>query len=154
MLSIIVAVDSELGIGKDNWMPWNLPEDLKQFKERTLGHKIIMGYTTFSGLPGALKNRHTYVINQELLESSDNVTYINNLNKFISEVKDVEEEYFVCGGSSIYRQMLPHCKKMYISHVDGVYPADTYFPIFEFSDWEIINERKYDGFIMKEYRRK
>ncbi len=153
MLSIIVAFDQEKGIGKDGWMPWNLPEDLQLFKKRTLNQALVMGATTFLGLKAPLAKRHTYVINEEELRPYDNVTYITDLLCFLKEAQISTEEYFVCGGASIYRQALPYCEKMYISHVNGVYPADTYFPDFDENQWEVIAVEEYPGFVLKEYRR-
>ena len=154
MLSIIVAFDEKLGIGKNGWMPWDLPEDLRLFKERTLNHPIIMGSTTFLGLPKPLKNRHTFVINKDALLQHPDVTYVKDLIEFCQKVKDEEVEYFVCGGASIYQQTLPYCQKMYISHVHGVFPADTYFPEFSLTDWEVISSVEYQDFTLKEYKRK
>lgn len=154
MLSIIVAFDEGNGIGKDGWMPWDLPEDLRLFKERTYGHELVMGATTFLGLKGPLKNRHTYVINEEPLSEYDNVTYITDLFGFLEEAKKSEREYFVCGGASIYAQALPYCDKMYISHVKGEYPADTYFPDINYDEWKVIDDVDYGNFILKEYQRR
>jgi len=154
MLSIIVAFDEVRGIGKDGWMPWDLPEDLKLFKERTLGHALVMGSTTFLGLPNPLKNRHTYVINEKVLEENENVTYVTDLADFLVKAQADEEEYFVCGGASIYRQALPFCAKMYISHVKGQYCSDTYFPEFLENEWEVVKEADYPDFTLKEYRRR
>ena len=153
MLSIIVAFDQAQGIGSNGWMPWNLPEDLKLFKERTLNHNLVMGATTFLGLPGPLKKRHTFVINEVPLVQHKRVTYVTDLLSFLKDVAEKEEEYFVCGGASIYRQALPYCQKMYISHVKGMYPADTYFPRFDTEKWEVIYEEDYQDFVLKEYWR-
>lgn len=154
MLSIIVAIDENQGIGLNGWMPWDIPEDLRLFKQRTLGSPLIMGFTTFSGLPQPLKGRHTYVIYDQQLENLENVTYITNLDEFTDKVKDIEQEFFVCGGASIYRQLLPHCKKMYISHVEGVFPADTFFPAFSDDEFIVLQTTKYSGFTLIEYQRR
>jgi len=154
MLSIIVAFDEENGIGKDGWMPWDLPQDLELFKKRTFGHDLVMGATTFLGLKNPLKNRHTYVINEIPLDEYENVSYITDLFGFLQEAKDSDSEYFVCGGASIYTQALPYCDKMYISHVKGKYPADTHFPDIDYEKWEVIYSEDYGEFILKEYQRR
>ena len=154
MLSIIVAFDETAGIGKDGWMPWDLPEDLRLFKERTFGHRLVMGATTFLGLKAPLKDRFTYVINEEPLKDYENVCYISDLLTFLREAQASEFEYFVCGGASIYRQALPYCAKMYISHVKGSYPADTYFPTIDYEEWEVLTSEDYGDFIFKEYKRR
>ena len=154
MLSIIVAFDQRRGIGKQGWMPWSLPQDLRLFKQRTAGHALIMGATTFLGLPRPLAGRHTYVINEVPLQQHDDVTYIIDLPAFLAEQRLSSEEVFVCGGASIYKQALPFCEKMYISHVHGIYPADTYFPEFDYDDWVVVNSEEYEGFTVKEYVRR
>lgn len=154
MLSIIVAFGKNNEIGKDGWMPWDLKEDLKLFKERTLYHNLIMGSTTFLGLAKPLKERHTFVITSRSdLPEYDNVTYVNDLEAFIKNVLGSAEEYFVCGGAKIYQQCLEYCDKMYISHVQGEFEADTFFPEINYEEFEVINSTKYDKFILKEYQR-
>ena len=154
MLSIIVAIDEERGIGKSDWLPWDLPEDLALFKKRTLGHSLIMGAKTFLGLPAPLSKRRTFVISEAPLFLHKRVTYVSDLLPFLQQMKDLEEEVFVCGGASIYMQALPYCEKMYISWVKGVHPADTYFPDFSMEEWDVIGEEEYQSFVLKEYRRK
>ena len=153
MLSIIVAFDESRGIGKDNKLPWHLPEDLKLFKERTLGHSLIMGANTFIGMGAPLKERFTYVINEDALKPYDNVTYITDLDSFIQECLSSSEEFFVCGGSSIYKQLLPYCEKMYISKISGTFDTDTFFPDFDVNKWDVIKVSAYEGFIVEELQR-
>lgn len=155
MLSIIVAFGENREIGKDGWMPWDLKEDLKLFKERTINHNLIMGSTTFLGLPKPLKDRHTYVITRRSdLPSYDNVTYINDFDSFINQAKLSSDEYFVCGGAKIYTQCLEYCDKMYISHVEGEFDADTFFPEIDYRQFDVVSSKEYDKFILKEYKRK
>ncbi|MBR2684527.1 MAG: dihydrofolate reductase [Erysipelotrichaceae bacterium] len=156
MFSLIVAHDANFAIGKDNQIPWHLSEDLKQFKRRTLNHRIVMGKVTFDGFSKPLKKRHTVVAcfpGQEK-EDTEDVTYCTDLKAFLEENQDTEEEIFICGGASIYRFALPYCKKLYISLVEGEHEADTYFPHYDVSDYEIASVTPYDGFKVVEYVKK
>lgn len=156
MFSLIVAHDQSLAIGYQGWMPWNLKEDLRLFKERTWGHKIVMGSTTFNGLKKPLPNRHTIVITHHITDkiNTEDVTYCDDFKKYLLENKDTEEEIFICGGASVYAQALPYCKKLYISYVDGQHTADTFFPEYSTNDYEIVKKIEYEGFTFIEYIKK
>lgn len=156
MFSLIVAHDEALGIGKDNKIPWHLSEDLKQFKAHTINKKILMGNKTFVGIGKPLPNRHSIVLTRDLKDkvNSENVTYIDDLAKFIVENEGTDEEIVICGGSSIYKETLPYARKLYISLVDGKHEVDSYFPKYDLSDYEITLKIPYDGFTFIEYTKK
>lgn len=137
MFTIIVAVGNNGEIGKNNSLLWNLPDDLKFFKKITMNSKIVMGRKTFESLPGRLKNRLYYIITSNTEFSVSYATMINNLDDFIDENKDTEEEIFIIGGGSIYKYFLPYVKRMYITEVDKCYlDADCYFPNYDKSKWK------------------
>lgn len=156
MLSLVVAFDEMRGIGKKGWMPWHLPEDLAVFKKITLNHDIIMGHKTFQGLKKPLPKRHTYVLTRQIPtdKSDDNVTYCDDIEALIHRFVTSDNEVFVCGGAQIYQRFLPYCQKMYISHVEGIFAADTYFPEYNEADFVVISCERYDGFTHKVYQRK
>ncbi len=154
MFKIIVAFDKNRTIGYEGWMPWELPEDLKHFRETTLNHKLIMGSTTFYGMKKPLPNRITYVLSSKRVEESDHVKWIKNLDDFINEHKDSDEVFYVCGGASIYEQFLDVSNEMIVSFVEGEHPSDTKFPKFNEEDFEITDLKKYTSFMVKSYKRK
>ncbi|MBR2066660.1 MAG: dihydrofolate reductase [Solobacterium sp.] len=156
MLIISIAMDENKGIGYKGALPWHLKEELKLFKANTLHHNLIMGQTTYDGLPRKLNDRHTYVCSldpQYQIDDPD-ATVIYDLEAFLKEHEEDDEIYFVCGGASIYKQAYPHCKKAYISFVKGEFKVDTYFDIFQEEDWFIEKEVEYEDFIYKEMVRK
>lgn len=154
MFSLIVAHDGDFAIGKDNKIPWHLKEDFKQFREHTIGKRIIMGKTTFDGFEKPLPERHTIVacFKGEEKENTDQVTYITDLKQFLIDNYNTEEEIVVCGGAGIYKFCLPYCKKLYISLVDGKHDADTFFPYYDVSHYDILSKTPYDGFTLIEYQ--
>ena len=154
MFKIIVAFDKDRVIGFEGWMPWNLPEDLQHFKKVTEGHKLLMGKTTFKGLKKPLPNRTTYVLSSKKIAESKNVKWVENLDEFIKKHQDSEEVIFVCGGASVYKQLLPYTKEMIISEVSGKHKSDTYFPDFNEDDFEVKLEKTYDKFKVYTYIRK
>lgn len=154
MFKIIVAFDKNKTIGFEGWMPWELPEDLKHFKETTLNHNIIMGSTTFNGMKKPLPNRVTHVLSSKRVEECENVKWIDDLDAFIEQHEHSDEVYYVCGGASIYEQFLPHTDEMIVSFVEGRHASDTTFPEFDDEDYDITDLKKYTGFTVKSYKRK
>lgn len=129
MFSIISAIAKNNAIGKDNDLVFHIKEDMKFFRETTRNHTVIMGKKTWESLPGKLKDRKNLVISHTEVEDADGT--ITDLDKYIEENKETDEEIFVIGGGSIYKYMLPHSKYLYLTEVDAEPEADTYFPEFD-----------------------
>lgn len=141
--SIIAAVGKNRELGSRGSLCFSLPADLKYFKKTTLGHKCLMGYRTFASLPRKLSGREILVASYETVDGADET--ITNLDKFIAENEDSKDEIFVCGGGMIYKELLPHCKKLYLTEIDEACEvADTFFPEFDKSlyDKKVINKGK------------
>ena len=143
MLSIIVAKAKNNEIGKNNSLIWHLPSDLKRFKKITTGHNIIMGRKTFESLGKILPNRHHIILCNDAEMNIDNenaevLEDISMLDKYINS----EEESFVIGGATIYKLLMPYCKKMYITEINKSFDADVYFPNIDMNEWKITNKEK------------
>ena len=155
MISCVVACAKDYCIGKDCWMPWNLPEDLKHFRRKTLHKKLVMGRKTFEALPQPLKNRTTYVLTRQIKEyNAENVEVIHDLSAFLKKMKEEKEDVVICGGATVYEQALPFIEEFWISWVDGEYEGDTYFPTLNFNDLLLVSLQQKDGFIIAHYRKK
>ena len=143
MLSIIVAKAKNNVIGKDNSMLWKLPDDLKRFKEKTLGHTIIMGRKTFESLGGILPDRKHIILssNPDFNIDSDCVKVVHSLFE-LQEYMDDEEEHFVIGGTIIYNLLMPYCKKMYVTQLDKEFEGDTIFPKTNKEEWKEVSREK------------
>ena len=143
MLSLIVAKAKNNVIGKDNQMLWKLPDDLKRFKERTLGHTIIMGRKTFESLGGILPERKHIILsrNPDFNIDSDYVKVVHSLLELQDYIND-EQEHFVIGGAIIYNLLVPYCNKMYITQLDKDYEGDTVFPKVNEDEWKEISREK------------
>lgn len=141
--SIIVAVAENYAIGANNDLLWHISEDLKRFKKITTGHTIIMGKKTFESLPkGALPNRRNIVISDINNETIEGCVVANSIEKAI-EICNKEEENFIIGGGSIYKQFIEISDKIYLTKVHQEYEADIFFPEIDFSDWNIIFEESH-----------
>lgn len=137
--SIIAAIGKNRELGKKGGLVFQIPGDLKFFKQTTLGFPIVMGRTTFLSLPKMLPGRKHYVLSpDEEPTFPKKVTVLHNLQEFINEHKNDEQEYFVIGGGSIYQQFLPYCNKLYLTEVDGEdKEADVYFPEFGKNEYQV-----------------
>lgn len=131
--SIIAAVGKNRELGKKGGLVFNIPGDLKFFKQTTMGYPVVMGRTTFLSLPRLLPGRKHYVLSpDEEPTFPEEVTVLHDLNQFIKDHQNDSQEFFIIGGGSIYQQFLPHCDKIYLTEVDGEdAEADVYFPDFD-----------------------
>lgn len=162
-MNLIVAVDKNWGIGKDNDLLISIPEDMQFFKEKTMGKVVIMGKNTLESFPGAkpLKNRTNIVLALETDYLVDGATVVYTMDDFLKEAaKHPSEDVFVIGGGSIYRQMLEHCDTCYITYIDHSFDADTFIPnLDEMDEWYIAEEsEKYNHngmeYSFRTYKRK
>lgn len=144
MISIIVAVSDDWGIGKDNELLWKISEDLKRFKRLTTGKTVVMGKKTWESLPKKpLPGRNNIVITDVPGEKIDQAEMAYSINEALSKC-DKGEESFIIGGGSIYRQFLPLADRLYITHVHLKAPADIYFPSIDMSLWEVIEKEEFN----------
>lgn len=130
MLAAIVAVDKNYGIGKGGGIPWNDPEDMQWFKTMTtiVGKTVVMGRTTWNSLPvKPLPNRRNIIISRTPVHGVENI--FGTDEQIVEAVKkiSVEEkaETFVIGGAKTYKLLIPHCQRLFITHIDGDYDCDT-----------------------------
>lgn len=137
MISIIVAVSDDWGIGKKNELLWHIPEDMRRFKKLTMGKCVIMGKKTWESLPKKpLPGRKNIVLTDvpgEYIDCSETAYSIEDALRKC----DKDEEVFVIGGGSIYRQLMTVADRLYITHVHRKAPADVYFPKIDRRKWKI-----------------
>jgi len=147
MISIIAAYNNNKIIGRDGKIPWHLPEDLKRFKEFTMGSPIIMGRKTWESIGRPLPGRSNIVVT-----SQSSITFPTGVDvapTYLSAMIGAMETYsadeiFIIGGEKIYRQALPYADKMYLTHVYDDAPGDTVFPDFNIDMWDITFAEKRD----------
>jgi dihydrofolate reductase len=134
-ISIIVAIAKDNGIGKENKLLCHIPGDLKRFKKITSGHTVIMGKNTYLSLPGGpLKDRRNIIISDKLDDHFEGCETVFSIQEAVDKCGD-DQESFVIGGASIYRQFLPFTSRLYLTMVNKSFDADTFFPEINPSDW-------------------
>src|SRR3990167_10858678 len=148
-VSIIVAVAGEKRvIGKKGSLPWYIPQELKRFKEITMGHPIIMGRKTHESIGRVLPGRTNIIITREPNYQAEGCIVVHSLEEALRQVQD--EEVFVIGGGEIYKQALPLADKLYLTYIDKEIEGDTFFPdysdfkrVISESDWQQSEGFKY-----------
>ncbi len=141
-ISMIAAVGKNLELGKNNDLIWHFKEDMKFFKETTMGHPVIMGRKTFESLPKALPGRKNIVISTNPEYKADGAEVVASVEEAIKLAEAENTEAFVIGGGRIYTEFLPYADNLYLTEINAECPdADTYFPEFNKSDYikEIVN---------------
>ena len=134
MFSIIAAIGKNKEIGKGNQLIFHIKEDMSFFREKTIGQKVVMGRNTWDSLPKKLENRENIVVSYSDFDGPDYI--IHDINNFIEKNKDTDEEIFVIGGATIYREFLPYVKKMYLTEIDAFCPdATVFFPDLQ---WKLL----------------
>lgn len=137
MISMIACVGKNLELGKNNDLLWHLPNDLKFFKKTTLGKTVVMGRRTFESLPGKLPKRRNIVLMLPHEEKIPNVDIFYSIDDVLKEIKKLNEEVFIIGGASIYKQFLPYADKLYLTEVPrSDEEATVYFPRFNADEYK------------------
>lgn len=156
MFSIISAVGKNKEIGKDNQLIFHIKDDMAFFREKTLEHKVVMGQNTWNSLPKKLEKRENIVVSYSDFDGPDYI--IHDIDDFIEKNKDTDEEIFIIGGATIYREFLPYVKKMYLTEIDASCPdATVFFPDFDTSSFAktILKEGKENdlAYVISEYKK-
>lgn len=139
-LSLIAALDRNRAIGRDNGLPWRLPDDLKRFKALTLGKPVLMGRRTAQSLGRALPGRRNLVLTRSGQVPFEGMQAVASIDEAMRvAVQDGADELCVIGGGEIYALCLPMATHLHLTHVDtAVEGADAFFPAFDASQWRIV----------------
>lgn len=155
-VSMIAAVGKNNELGKDNELIWRIKEDLKFFKEYTMGKQMIMGYNTFYSLRGGkpLPGRKHIVLTQnheDEIEKNEQICIVRNMQELLEYIDAYKQELVVIGGASLYRNMLEYAKTLALTKIDAESKADVFFPEIDEDEWdkEIIFEGNDNGIAYK-----
>lgn len=139
-ITIIAAMDAKSGIGKDNKLPWHLPEDLAYFKQITQFSPIVMGRKTFDSIGRPLPNRHNIVLSRQPGWAYPGVAKMSSVDSIIELLNEIDNENaYIIGGAEIYSAFLPHADRMLLTELQNEYECDTFFPPFSVNEWKEIN---------------
>lgn len=136
IVSLIVAIDEQRGIGKNGALPWRLSSDLRRFRELTMGHHLIVGRKTFDSIGRVLPGRQMIVVSRNALFAAEGILKTGSVREaFELAEQRGETEAFIIGGAEIYSQTLDLADRIYLTKVHATVEADTFFPNFNASDW-------------------
>ena len=140
-MNLIVAVDNNWAIGNKNELLVRIPNDHKHFREETTGKVVVLGRKTLETFPQGLplKNRTNIILSRDKNYRVKDAIVVHSVEELLEELKNyADEDIYIIGGDSVYRQMLPYCDVAHITKIDHVYEADAYFPnLDEDADWVI-----------------
>ena len=157
MISLIAAVGKNNELGLDNHLIFNIPGDLKFFRNTTLGKTVIMGRKTYESIGKPLPKRINIVVSNSLKET-DGITIINSFEEVLEKYLNSEEEVFIIGGESLYNFFINYAQNIYLTKVYANAIADKYFPSFDENNYNqtLLGENKENNLEYKHilYRRK
>ena len=161
IISLVVAVAHNRAIGKDNHLLCHLPEDMRHFREVTLGRPVIMGRKTWESLPEAfcpLPGRNNIVVSRNAAYQAEGATVASSLEEAIAQAGNVEQINII-GGADIFRLALPMADVLDMTEIDASFDADTFFPEFLPEDWQETSRKTQQSesgptFSFVEYRRR
>jgi len=154
-MKAIVSVDANWAIGYKGKLLQRIPEDMKQFRIKTTGKVVVMGRETYESLPGKapLKDRVNMVLSANEAFHDDRVILCRSLDELFREIQNYDDDdVFVIGGASVYRQLLPFCSEAYVTKIRNAYTADQYFPDLDHDpQWSIASESELQNYHDIEY---
>ena len=143
MISIIVAIAEGGVIGGNNSLLWHISEDLRRFKQITLGHPVIMGRKTYESIGRPLPNRDNIIISRNGEYQAEGCKTVGSLSQAIS-LYPADQEIFIIGGGEIYRQSMDMADKLYITEVEAQFDGDTFFPEIDPAIWQESLRQRYE----------
>jgi dihydrofolate reductase len=142
MISLIAAMARNRVIGKDNAMPWHLPADLAHFKRVTMGKPVIMGRNTYESIGFPLPGRKNVVISRNPDFQPEGCVVVSSIDAALAECADIAE-VMIIGGGQLYRAMLPHADRLYLTLIDVELDGDTQFPDYTGYGWKAVDTEHY-----------
>ena len=142
-ITLVAAIASNNVIGKENSLPWNIPEDLKRFKQMTSGHTILMGRKTFDSIGRPLPNRQNIVMTKDENFEQEGIKVINDFDEALELIKESNEDIFVIGGSKIYELFEPVANALAITRILKDFEGDAFFPDINWDLWQIEKEENF-----------
>lgn len=139
MISLMVAHDPNRVIGKDNQLPWHIPEDLAYFKKHTVGKGIVMGRNTFESIGRPLPKRRNIILTRNTAYKMDGADVVHTFDEAIQLAAEVHDEVMVIGGEEVFRSILPQADRLYITLIKKPFEGDTFFPEYG-QEWQVVSE--------------
>ena len=144
MITLIVAVADNGVIGRDNTLPWHLPEDLKRFKRLTMGKPMIMGRKTFESIGKPLPGRRNIVVTRDPNYHREGVEVVHGTGEAVAATASAPE-VMVIGGADLFRLFLPLAGRIHLTRVHGNIEGDVMWPALDNRHWEVIESERHEA---------
>jgi len=141
-LAFILAMDEKNGIGYQNQLPWHLPEDLKHFKEITLGKPVLMGRKTYISIGRPLPGRKNVIITRDQNFTAPGCEVYHSPSVALSTLQDFDE-VMVIGGADLFKQLMSQADRIYLTRIHATFVADVYFTAWDEKNWHIITAEEH-----------
>lgn len=141
-ISLIVAAAANNVIGRNGQLPWRLPEDLKRFKETTLGKPLLMGRKTYESIGRPLPERRNIILTRQPDYQAQGCIVVGSIESALEFAKGADE-LMVIGGTAVYELMLPHCDRIYLTRVHSIIEGDTFFPEIDPQQWYLVTREDF-----------
>jgi dihydrofolate reductase len=144
LITLIVAVADSGVIGRDNTLPWHLPEDLKRFKRLTMGKPILMGRKTFESIGKPLPGRQNIVVTRDTNYRREGVTVVHDAEAALRAAGPVPE-IMVIGGAELFAALLPRAGRIHLTRVHGNIPGDVMWPALDEREWSVVERESHSA---------
>jgi len=144
MISLVVAVSTNNYIGKDNQLLWNLPNDMKHFKNKTWALPVLMGRKTYESLGKPLNGRMNIIITRQINWHPDGTLVVHSLEEAVKTAYAADyKEIMVIGGGQIYKEAIEIADRIYLTRIDAILYGDTSFPVMDSHKWQLVSEESF-----------
>jgi dihydrofolate reductase len=136
-ISYVVAMDRNRLIGTGDGLPWRLPDEMRRFKEITMGHPVLIGRKTFETIPQKfrpLEGRTNIVLTRQEAYKAPGCLVVNSLEEALSVIAP-DQELMVIGGAQLFGELMPVVDRLYLTEIDGEYTGSVYFPQIDENEW-------------------
>ncbi len=145
IISIIAAIGNNNVIGINNALPWDLPADLAHFRKLTAGKPVVMGQRTFESIGKPLPERINIILSRDEKFCPEGCIVVQSVDQALNSARKAGvKEVMICGGVSVYNQFLPLADRMYLTLIKGDFQGDSYFPSFDYNDWNEIERTEHE----------
>ena len=143
IISLIAAMGKNKVIGNKGKLPWNLPADMKYFRDKTRGKPVIMGRKTHESIGKPLPKRLNIIVTHDNEYKAEGCVVVHSADEALKAAGNVEE-VMIIGGSQIYKEFLPKANRLYLTKIDSEFEGDTYFPEYKIEEWKEVSYEEHE----------
>ena len=140
--SLIAAVSKNMVIGKDNKLPWDIPEDAAYFYQEVKGKPVVMGRRTYESLGEPIKDSENIILSHDESLKMPGCLVLHSVQQVLDYYRDFQQEVMIIGGAPIYSAFLPFANRLYLTFIDQEVEGNVYFSKWPKDEWEIVSERR------------